>query len=109
MTKEINLTAYAVEYVDMRDEKPKVHHTERFVIDGGRISSLRRLGLGVRGFIVQRYAAEGFGVVSMQKEAELTGSVDLSALWYKAAAARDMDAMKKLPNQTEAAEVQHDV
>lgn len=41
--KTINLTAYAVEYIDQREPKPRTVHTQTVVLDGGRISARRAI------------------------------------------------------------------
>jgi hypothetical protein len=81
LTKEINLTAYAVEFYDLRQPKPRTALHDVCVIDGGRLSALHRLGQSVPGYICSLYEAKGFGVGRVLKGSDFTASVNLRDLW----------------------------
>ena len=40
LEKKINLTAFEVEYIDIREPKPRTIHWGQIVLDGGRLSAL---------------------------------------------------------------------
>lgn len=46
--KNINLTAYTVEYIDQREPKPRTIRTQTVVLDGGKVSALARLAGSLR-------------------------------------------------------------
>lgn len=93
--KTINLTAYTVEYIDPREEKPRTVRTETVILDGGRISALHRLGMNPGGYITQQFERRtGCTVASVRKGESLTASVDLAALWQQTAAQNELDRVK---------------
>ena len=49
--KNINLTAYTVEYIDQREPKPRTIRTQTVVLDGGKVSALARLDMRPAGWI----------------------------------------------------------
>ena len=82
--KNINLTAYTVEYIDQREPKPRAVHHELCVLDGGRVSALERLGQSPQSWICQQYARQGFTVGAVHKGDHLTAHVDTGFLWKMA-------------------------
>lgn len=76
LTKEINLTEYAVEYFDLRQPKPRQPLADRIVLDGGRISALRRLAKSDHGYIAKLYEAQGYGGVRVTKGRSYTVAVE---------------------------------
>lgn len=81
--KIINLTAYEVEYIDQRQEKPRTVQRETVVLDGGRISALNRLDIRPTGYIVQRFERSGYAVTSIRKGETIAAPVDLEELWRR--------------------------
>ena len=66
--KNINLTAYTVEYIDPREPKPRTVHTETVVLDGGKISALHRLDINPGGYITQHFErSTGYTVTAVRK------------------------------------------
>lgn len=84
LTKQINLTDYTVFYVDLRDPKPRRILEDTVILDGGRISALRRLGQTDTGWIVAQYEKRGLAVESIVKGKPVTAEVDLVELWCRA-------------------------
>ena len=79
--KNISLTAYEVEYIDLRQEKPRTARRETVVLDGGIISALNRLGMRPAGYIAQQFEHSGHAVTSIHKGETIGAQVNLSALW----------------------------
>lgn len=92
LAKEITLTAYTVEYFDLRQPKPRTPLVDSIVLDGGRISALRRLGKSDHGYIAKLYEAQGFGGVRVIKGRTYTVPVELSELWEKNVPAEQPEA-----------------
>lgn len=82
LTKEINLHGYAVEYIDLREPKPRTVRTETLVLDGGRISAAKRLGVSLGSYIDSLYNAHGYRVSGYKKIGAYTAAVDLAPLWH---------------------------
>lgn len=79
--KTITLTAYEVEYIDRRKEKPRTVHREIVVLDGGKLSALERLGMRPAGYIMQQFEREGYTVANIRRGESINARVDLSELW----------------------------
>lgn len=88
--KSINLTPYAVEYIDQREPKPRTIRTQTVVLDGGKISALNRLNMRPAGYIMQQFERDGFTVVTMDKGETVEAAVDLYFLWQQAIAEKQM-------------------
>lgn len=88
--KSINLTPYAVEYIDQREPKPRTIHTQTVVLDGGKTSALNRLNMRPAGYIMQQFERDGFTVVTMHKGETIEATVDLYSLWQQAIAEKQM-------------------
>lgn len=108
LEKKINLTAFEVEYIDIREPKPRTIHWGQIVLDGGRLSALARLGQTPAAFITQQYEAVGFRVASIHRGETIEARVDLPALWaemqQKIAASRELLAQTKAAKEGSAAE-----
>lgn len=85
LNQKVALTAFDVTFIDRREPKPRREHTERVVLNGGRLSALERLGQSPAGWITQRFEARGLAVQQVKRGETLTADVDLNTLWTKAA------------------------
>lgn len=92
--KNINLTAYTVEYIDQREPKPRTVHTQTVVLDGGKISALNRLDMNPGGYIFREFERSGYTVASIHKGETITAHVDLADLWQQTAAQIERDRLK---------------
>lgn len=81
--KTINLTAYEVEYIDQRQEKPRTVHRETVVIDDGILAALERLGMRPAGYISQQFERSGYTVATIRRGETINAHVVLSELWDK--------------------------
>ena len=79
--KNINLTAYTVEYIDQREPKPRTIRTQTVVLDGGKVSALARLDMRPAGWITQQFGRDGYTVASVHKGETIAAHVDLADLW----------------------------
>ena len=75
--KNINLTAYTVEYIDQREPKPRTIRTQTVVLDGGKVSALARLDMRPAGWITAQFERDGYTVASVHKGETITAHVDL--------------------------------
>ena len=99
--KTINLTAYTVEYIDPREPKPRKVHKEIYVLDGGRISALHRLGINPGGYITQQYERRtGCTVTTVRKGQTLTAIVDLAELYHTAVTESVVQLAQRYMKQT---------
>ena len=78
------LTGYKVQYVDMRDEKPRDIHTEVYVLDSVTLAAVMRTGQNVLDFIKARYERGGYNAFSVEKMPSREAVLDLQALWESA-------------------------
>ena len=85
-TKNIVLTGYRVQYVDLRDPKPRTPREEIYVVDQQWHAAMGHLGLNVRDAIVKRYEYGGFHAFSVEQvKPKKVVEVDLSQLWEQEA------------------------
>ena len=86
-TKRLTLTGYKVEYVDLREPKPRQHHVETVVYDADMIRAGGMLGLNVTDCIEKRFADGGYKVVQIEKAGQkVSAAVDLEYLYLEAVA-----------------------
>ena len=81
--KTITLTAYEVEYIDQRQEKPRTVHRGTVVLDGDRLAALERLGIRPAGYVSQQFERSGYTVATIRRGETINTHVDLSELWDK--------------------------
>lgn len=81
--KTITLTAYEVEYIDRRQEKPRTVHRETVVLDGGKLSAMEHLGLRPVGYLTQQFERNGYTVATIRRGETINAHVDLAELWGK--------------------------
>ena len=81
--KTITLTAYEVEYIDRRQEKPRTVHRETVVLDGDRLAALERLGMRPAGYLAQQFERSGYTVATIRRGETINAHVDLAELWDK--------------------------
>lgn len=93
LQQKIALVAFEVDFYDRREAKPRPVHHERVVLNGGRLNALERLGLTPAGWIAQQFEGMGYAVAQVTKGESLNASVDLNALWTKAAAEKAVQKM----------------
>ena len=90
MRKSINkltLTGYLVEYVDLREPKPRPRHMETVVYDADMIRAVEMLGLNVTDCIEKRFAEGGYHVIQIVKAGQkVNAAVDLEYLYQQATA-----------------------
>ena len=102
LTKDITLIPYSVEYYDLRDEKPRRVYPDTVILDGGRISALRRLGMKPQGYLARLYAEKGCSVCGVHKGQPYTVQIDLEQLWQQyAPAEQPQPAGQDKPEQQE--------
>ena len=102
--KTINLTAYEVEYIDQRQEKPRTVQQETVVLDGGRISALNRLDMRPSGYIIKQFERSGYAVTNIRKGETIAAPVDLAELWSRTMTKIRLDKVRAImkPEESEA-------
>ena len=81
-TKSITLTGYAVQYVDLREPKPRQIQAEIFPIDEDFKKAAALLGLDLPDVIRQKYAARGFYCTAVERiPGKKIAAVNLRELW----------------------------
>ena len=82
--KKLMLTGYLVEYVDLREPKPRPHHNKTVVYDADMIRAVEMLGLMVTDCIEKRFADGGYKVIQIVKAGQkVIASVDLEYLYQQ--------------------------
>lgn len=82
--KKLTLTGYHVEYVDLRESKPRPHHIKTVVYDADMIRATEMLGLMVTDCIEKRFADGGYKVIQIVKAGQkVIASVDLEYLYQQ--------------------------
>ena len=84
-TKTLTLAGYTVEYVDLRDPKPRGRRTETAVFTTEDISAAQLLGLDFTDVIKRRYQLGGYHVLSISKAPRRAVTVNLGALYQQEA------------------------
>lgn len=82
--KKMTLTGYKVEYVDLREPKPRSTHTDTIVYDADGITAAEVLGICLSDRIKDRYAGGGYHVLSITKLQRISAEVDLLEVYAKA-------------------------
>lgn len=80
--KRIILTGYTVQYVDLREPKPRPVTTEIFPLDEEIKTALNLLGRDVTGYIREKYENHGFHCMEVSKiPGKQIRYVDYRTLW----------------------------
>lgn len=84
-SKRIVLTGYRVQFVDLREQKPRTPQEETYIVDQQWHDAMGLLGLNVLDAIKNRYERSGFHVCSVEViKPKRVVDVDLSQLWESA-------------------------
>lgn len=83
--KKMTLTGYNVQYVDLREPKPRTIREEVYAADRDWLEAVALLGMNVADTIKARYERGGYKALSVDRIAgkRLT-SIDLGELWKDA-------------------------
>ena len=83
----ITLIGYRIQFVDLRDPKPREVREDIFPLDTGTVAALNLTGQQVPEFIRRRYERGGFRVCSVDRcSAKRVAALDLRRLWNDAEA-----------------------
>ena len=84
--KQLILTGYRVQFVDLRELKPRTIHEEVYTLDKDGVDALALMGLNVADFITARYERGGYHVTSVERiTPKRVIMLDLCQLWTEAA------------------------
>ena len=81
-TKDIVITAYKVQYVDLREPKPRTPQEEIYTIDKDLADAAGLLHMDPREIIKNRYECGGYKVISIERVKEKrVVTLDLNRLY----------------------------
>ena len=83
-TKTINMTGYIVEYVDLRQSKPRTVNKEIVVLDADSIRAAGIIGVEITDHLKQYFEKGGYSVISVTKGDKREAAVDLKELYREA-------------------------
>ena len=84
-TKQLVLTGFRVQYIDLREPKPRTPMEEIYVVDSQWTGAMGFLGLNLQDGIKKRYEFGGYHVISIQPlKPKRVAEVDLCQLWQDA-------------------------
>lgn len=81
--KHIQLAPYEVTYVDLREEKPRDHYKEIYVLDVECAEAASNLGIMLSDYIKEKFASRGYHVISVKAKERITSYVDLMDLYQR--------------------------
>lgn len=87
--KNLFLTGYNVEYVDLREPKPRKTHHELMVYDAEALRAAETMGIDIPAHIEGRFAAGGYHVLSVKKDKRVPAAIDLKRVYDKAVLDRE--------------------
>lgn len=91
-TKNIVITAYKVQFVDLREEKPRTPKEEIYTMDRDWLDAMGLLHVLPHDFIKARYEKAGYRVFSVEQiKPKQCVIVDLNELYMKAEAVLQED------------------
>lgn len=82
--KRMTVAGYTVEYVDLREPKPRKIYTETAAFDTDAIAAAHTLGVEFTGYIRQRYERAGYHVLTISKASRRECFVDMGELYQQA-------------------------
>lgn len=82
--KRMTVAGYTVEYVDLREPKPRKIYTETAAFDADAIAAANTLGVEFTGYIRQRYERAGYHVLTISKASRRECFVDMGELYQQA-------------------------
>ena len=83
-TKDIVLTAYKVQYVDLREPKPRTHVEDIYTIDKDWADAAGLLHMDTLEIIKTRYERGGYKVISIERVKEkLVVTLDLNRMYLE--------------------------
>lgn len=85
--KQLTLTGFQIQYIDLREPKPRTPREETYVVDSQWTEAMGFIGFNVMDAIKTRYEKGGYHVISLhQIKPKRVVNVDLHEIWYSAEA-----------------------
>ena len=82
LVRHIKLTAFTVQYEDLRAPKPRARYEEPVVMDQQMLDALQDFGIPVPEYLSDKYLRRGFVVLNVKKDMpRRTATVDINWLW----------------------------
>lgn len=95
--KKISITGYRVQFVDLREPKPRTPREEIYTVDKEWIDAMGLLHLNIADAIKNRYERAGYHVFSvLQLKPKRCVTVDLNQLYLEQCAVEDADSSNKM-------------
>lgn len=103
----VGLTAYEVEFVDLREPQPRPHHTELHILTNTQMAAIEVLGLDLQNYIRERFAKGGYHVVCVRKvkSGNVEVGQDLNEV-YKAATSSTESEPEQVSNRYSTIKIQ---
>lgn len=96
-TKRIVLTGYKVQYVDLREPKPRTIHEENYIVDQDWLAAAALMGRNVTDAIRERYECGGYRAFSVERiHGKQIVALDLQQLWAEAEPAIPADTSEQV-------------
>lgn len=84
-TKEIVLTGYNVQFINLQETKPRTVQTELYTVDKEWADAAAMMHLDVKEVIKARYERFGYKVISVERfNPKRVVALDLNQLWEQA-------------------------
>lgn len=80
-TAELTLTGYNVEYVDLREPKPRQHRTTTAVYNSETVRAVNKLGISMNDYITDYFNKGGYFVLTIEKKPKQIVTVDIGSLF----------------------------
>lgn len=86
--KMMVLTGYRVQFVDLREPKPRTNREEEYILDRKFVDALTLVHISVDEYIRQKYSKAGYHVTHVEKiHGKRVVYADLRAMWADVAPA----------------------
>lgn len=82
--KTLTLTGYKIEYVDLREPKPRQHYIETTAYDSDFITSVSTIGADLPDIIRAKYQNRGYHIITIEKLKKQLVNVSLTKLYREA-------------------------
>lgn len=82
--KQVTMTGYRVQFVDLREPKPRQVREDVCVLDAAQLDALGLLGQNPVAEIEHRYQRDGYHVVNVEKIGKRVAVLDLVQIWDSA-------------------------
>lgn len=80
---ELILTGYKVEYVDLREPKPRQHYTTIAVYNSDTVKAVNKLGIAMQDYVINQFNKGGYYILNIEKEHKQVVNIDIGELFVQ--------------------------